>query len=545
MEITIGTLGLQSILATTFKGYTMLELRKKLLLIITIFILSTVSAANEKYLELDIKQIHNAYKQGTLSAEELTKFYLERIEKYDLNGKKLNSFITINPNALKQAKTIDKQRKLHGIQGVLHGIPIVIKDNYDTKDLVTTGGSAALRGHYPKHDAFTVEKLRDAGAIILGKTNMSELALSYGRLGYSSAQGLTLNPYNLKRNASGSSSGSGVAVAANFCVIATGTDTAGSIRGPACVNGTVGVKPTLGLTSRSGVIPASLTLDVTGPIARNVYDAAIALNVMSGVDPKDVRTKESATFVDRDYTKYLDTNSLQNKRLGVITNYSGANKEVDAMFKTALLQLRKQGATTINVTIPTLIENAWSDMMGPVVDTEFKEQIEFYFNTTKAPIQTVAELIQASEASTIKNSPNPVNPGRIDGYKSSLKSMGVVDQNYIAILTHYIPKARAMIEELMKKNNLDALVFPTMLCPASPLYNIKDTTYKCSVSDPYIPSYMGSSTGFPEITVPMGFTKEGLPHGISFFSTAYQEPMLFSLAYAYEQGSKVRKPPND
>lgn len=508
------------------------------------FICSSLQAAQPlDIIETDIRSIHAAYKAGTLSTEELTRAYLERIQAYDNNGPKLNSFITLNPKALDVARALDKERKSKGMRGLLHGIPIVIKDNYDTKDLPTTGGSAVLREHQPRQDAFTVKKLREAGAIILGKTNMSELALSYGRLGYSSQGGLTLNPYNLKRNASGSSSGTGAAVGANLAVLGTGTDTAGSIRGPAAVTGNVGIKPTLGLTSRSGVIPASLSFDVTGTIARTVYDAAVALTVMAGVDPDDARTESSGKFQGKDYRNYLDANALKGKRIGVVTTYTGGNAEVDVAFNRALTQMRNQGAKTVDVTVPELIQEAWGTMMGPVVDNEFDDQIEYYFNKSKAPIQTVEELIDLSLAPDILNSENPVNPERVDGYRAAANSLDLADQVYIEIVTNRIPSARHFIIDLMKDEKLDALVFPTMLCPASPLFNLKDKTYVCSASDPYIPAYLASSTGFPEITVPMGFTKHGLPLGISFFATAYDEPRLIGLAYAFEHATTWRRPP--
>jgi amidase len=521
----------------------MKSILKRLAALITALLIGSSLQAAESFdiIEADIGTIHAAYKAGTLSAEQLTSAYLDRIEAFDKKGPKLNSFITVNPKALEVARSLDKERKSKGLRGPLHGIPIVIKDNYDTKDLPTTGGSAALKEHQPQKDAFTVKQLRAAGAIILGKTNLSELALSYGRLGYSSQGGLTLNPYNLKRDASGSSSGTGAAVGGNLAVLGTGTDTAGSIRGPAAVTGNVGIKPTLGLTSRSGVIPASLSLDVTGPIARTVHDAAVALTVMAGVDQEDSRTKASAEFQVKDYRDFLNAKALKGKRLGVVTTYTGANPEVDVVFDRALSLLRKQGAETVDVAVPELIQDAWSSMMGPVVDNEFDDQIEFYFRQSNAPVRTVEELIAVSLSPGIQNSDNPVNPGRIDGYRAAAESLGLADQVYIEILTMRMPKARKLVIDLMKEKELDALVFPTMLCPASPLFNLEDKTYVCDAPDPYIPSYLASSTGFPEITVPMGYTKQGLPLGISFFATPYKEPRLIGLAFAYEQASKWRR----
>ena len=512
-----------------------------------LFAVNDLTASEEtpgfELIEADIASIQAAYDTGKLDAETLTRVYLDRIEAYDKQGPAINSFITVNPNALAEAKALDRERKKSGPRGPLHGIPIVIKDNYDTSDMPTTGGSIALKEHRPDRDAYTVGLLRKAGVVVLGKTNLSELALSYGRLGYSSAGGLTLNPYNIRRNASGSSSGSAAAVAGNFAVLGTGTDTAGSIRGPANVTALAGIKPTLGLTSRSGVIPATSSFDVTGPLARSVRDAAIALGVMASIDPEDPRTTSSAQWQMDDYTQFLDKDALKGARLGVVRDYTGANPEVDAAFDRALAVLHEKGVTLVEVTMPRYIRDAWSSMMGRVVDTEFRDQIEGYFSDTNAPIKSVAELIEISESAAVKASKNPVNPARIDGYKDAQKSRGVADLDYLEIITNRMPAARQEVEKHMADHHLDALVFPTMLCPASPLFDQPDDTYVCDADDPYVPSYLGSTTGFPEITLPMGYSRQGLPMGISFFGTAYSEPRLLGLSYAFEQATRHRLPP--
>jgi len=515
-----------------------------LLLCLPASIFAKQSPASFPLLEADVATIQEAYDAGTLTAEALTRAYLDRIAAYDGQGPAIDAFITVNEAAIQTARALDKERAEKGPRGPLHGIPVVIKDNYDTKDLPTTGGSAALKDHRPTRDAFTVRRLREAGAVILGKTNLSELALSYGRLGYSSAGGLTRNPYNLKRDASGSSSGTGAAVAANLAVLGTGTDTAGSIRGPAAVNAAVGIKPTLGLTSRAGVIPASLSFDVTGPIARSVRDAALALGIMAGVDPDDPRTGSSAQWQVGDYLPSLDPDALSWARIGVVRDYTGANPEVDAAFDRALAVLRAQGAVLEEIALPRFIHEAWSSMMGVVVDTEFRDQIEAYLKATNAPVKTLAELISVSESPEVSDSETPVNPARIEGFKAAAKSRGVADLVYLETLTNRMPEARGAVMHQMKSRRLDALVFPTMLCPASPRFDTKDETYVCNAPDPYVPSYLASTTGFPEITVPMGFTEQGLPLGLSFFGQAYSEPDLIGLAYAYEQATHWRQPPS-
>ena len=495
-------------------------------------------------LEADIHSIQQAFKNGTLSSETLTQAYLDRIDAYDKKGPAINSFIKLNPNAVKQARALDEERMSKGSRGLLHGIPIVIKDNYDTKDLPTTGGSVALINNQPEKDSFVVQRLRDAGAVILGKTNLSELALSYGRLGYSSVGGLTLNPYNLKRDASGSSSGSAAAIAANFGVIGTGTDTAGSIRGPANVTGLVGVKPTLGLTSRAGVIPASLSHDVTGPLARTVTDAAIALTIMAGVDKNDPRTLESQEWQVSDYTSFLDKDALKETRIGIARDEKGGNSEVDAAMERAIAKLRELGAKTVDVTYHRPLREAWSEMMGIIIDTEFRDQFEAYLKTTPKGVPKDLEgVIQISESDKIKNSKTPVNPGRIEGFKTALKSEGLASLDFIYIISNKVPASRNYLRKIYKDNDLDAIVFPTMLCPASNRYDKEDPDYICNVPDPYASCYVGSVTGFPEVTLPMGWTEHGLPIGLSFFGLPYSESRLLALAYAYEQATHFRKPP--
>ena len=518
-----------------------------LLMIIGLALTANINAASQQdfqLLEADIHTIQTAFENGTLSSESLTEAYLKRINAYDKKQPAINSFIKLNPDAVKQARALDKERALKGSRGLLHGIPFVIKDNYDTKDLPTTGGSVALRNNHPEKDAFVVQHLRDAGAVILGKTNLSELALSYGRLGYSSVGGLTLNPYNLKRNASGSSSGSAAAVAANFGVIGTGTDTAGSIRGPASVTGLVGVKPTLGLTSRSGVIPASLSHDVTGPLARTVTDAAIALTIMAGVDKNDPRTLESMEWQVSDYTRFLNKDALKGTRIGIARDEKGGNPEVDAAMERAIAKLRELGAKTVDVTYHKPLRDAWSEMMGTIIDTEFRDQFEAYLQTTSKDVPKELEgVIQISESDKVKNSASPVNPGRIEGYKTALQSKGLASLDFIYIISNKVPASRNYLRKIYEDNELDAIVFPTMLCPASNRYDKEDPDYICNVPDPYASCYVGSVTGFPEVTLPMGWTKHGLPMGLSFFGLPYSESRLLALAYAYEQATHFRKPP--
>lgn len=479
-----------------------------------------------------------------LSSADLVQLYLNRIAAYEDEGPAINALITINPNALATAIAMDEARARGEIMGPLHGIPIILKDNYDTADLPTTAGSDVLAAAIPPDDAFVVQRLREAGAIVLGKSNMSEFAASYGRLGYSSLGGLTLNPYNLERDASGSSSGTAAAIAANFAALGTGSDTAGSIRGPSAVTGLVGIKPTMGLVSRDGIVPLTLSFDVGGPMARTVTDAAIALGIMAGLDPADPRTSESEPYIIEDYTQFLDETALDGARIGLITDFLGGNPEVDALTDSAVAQLEALGATVVTIDLPESLENTWS-YMGPAWDNEFKPQIETYLATLPEMFpKTLAALIEASMAPAIADSDTPVNPARLESFQTMDEAAGLADTSFLYSLSNEIPSARVALIETMAVANVDALIYPTMSCPASPIYTVEeDPTYVCDAGDPYSAGYLANITGFPDITLPMGFTEAGLPIGLSFMAEAYSESKLIGFAYAFEQASQGYQPP--
>ncbi|NEO68432.1 amidase family protein [Moorena sp. SIO3H5] len=493
--------------------------------------------------EATIAEITRAFEKNALTSEQLVQLYLNRIEAYDDQGPKINGLISINNNALKEARALDQERQQKGPRSPLHGIPIILKDNYDTTDLPTTGGSVLLEGSLPPDDAFTVKKLREAGAIILGKANMSEFAESYGRLGYSSLGGLTRNPYKLTRDPSGSSGGSGAVIAANFAVLATGSDTSGSIRGPAAVAGLVGIKPTQGLVSRDGIIPLTLSFDSAGPIARTVTDAAIALGVMAGVDPNDYRTLDSEGKTYKDYTQFLNKQALKGARIGVAIDFRGGNPEVDAATDAAVAKLRELGATVESVDFSPKLENLWP-FMAPVTEAEFEPQIDSYLKNLQLPFpDTLREMYSMSLSNPLVNSEQALNPGRVGGFEESLKHPELADPEYLYILHFEFPRVRQEILSIMTAQNLDAIIWPTMTCPAGPLYNVEDPTYQCASSDPYIPGYLANVSGFPGISVAMGFTEQGLPLGLTFFGKPYSEPTLLGFAYAYEQATQFRRPP--
>lgn len=481
-----------------------------------------------------IEQLRAALDSGRLTSEQLVTYYLDRIERLDKGGPRINALISINPKVREQAQQWDAEHQRKTGKGILDGIPFVVKDNFDTAGIPTSGGSAALKSSIPSANAFVVQKLIDQGALLLAKSNMSELAASYGRLGYSSAGGLTLNPYNTARDASGSSSGSAAAVAADFAPFALGTDTSGSLRGPANVTGLVGLRPTLGLTSRSGVIPLSLTFDTTGVLARSVRDAAIVLDAIAGADLKDAAT-EQPSRVSGSYFKALDTRSLRGARLGVLDNFRGANSEVDAVEQAALNRLRAQGAVLIPLTLPGEFQCLWPSVLKPVGEAEFKRQFERYLRTLAASQpKTLAELIDISASPAVADSATPVNPKRLDGLREAEVTQLSDSPTYIRILTQSIPELRRRLVGLMAANKIQAFVFSTMSCPATPRFDREDPSFVCGSDDPYKASYVASATGFPEVTVPAGRISANMPVGLSFMGLPYSEAQLLALANAFE-----------
>ncbi len=490
-----------------------------------------------------IEELHAALESHRITSVQLGRYYLNRIRSLDQQGPRINALITLNPNALEDARRSDRRRKGRAQRGLLDGIPFVAKDNYDTQGIATSGGSAALRHSVPAVNAFVLQRLVDAGAILLGKSNMSELAASYGRFGYSSAGGLTLNPYNTARDASGSSSGSAAAVAADFAVFALGTDTSGSIRGPAAVTGLVGLRPTFGLTSRSHVIPMSLTSDTTGVLTRTVRDLAIVLDVIAGEDPADAATLSQPKTRPRYLDALGNVRPLDGVRVGVIGNFRGANPEVDGVEAAALKELQSQGAELIAMTLPKEFEALWGSILGPVGEAEFKPEFERYLQTL-APGQpkTLSRLIDIDDSPAVADTATPVNPGRLTALREANATRLTDSPRYIHILTDLIPSVRSQLKSLMAKYQLQAFVFATMSCPATPRFDRADPSYVCHSDDPYKASYLAAAAGFPEITVPAGSISASMPVGLSFMGLPYSEAQLLSLANAF-QNARPRLPP--
>ena len=529
----------------------MIPLRKRgmalLSVLIVLFFSNTALAAEKGRFQLEeatIASIHAAMRAGDLTCRDLVKMYLDRIEAYDRKGPKINSVIEVNPDALTIADSLDAKFAKGGFTGPLHGIPVILKDNYDTADkMTTTAGSRVMEGFIATKDAFLVKKLRDAGAIILGKGNMDEWAHGGERSGYSSRWGQTLNPYKLNRVPLGSSGGPAAAVAANFAVIGMGTDTFGSIRNPSAGNCLVGIKPTRGLTGRSGIVPFSLNYDVAGPMIRTVADAAITLGVLTGIDPKDPHTFDSVGKVHKDYMPFLKSDGLKGSRLGVLRFYSGKNEDVDKAFNASIEIMKKGGATIVDpVHLPEEVLTNLADIYATISDLDFKWHLAEYLATHggKAPVKTLSEVIAISKILAYTQS--PVDKTVFERIKKAEERGPLTDPFYLRTLEYGPAMVKNAILKILNDHHLDAIIFPTNSCPPRPVHSIKDPDYKCG-SGLVNQGGLASHSGFPQIFCPAGFTTDGLPVSISFLGPAYSEPILLRLAYSYEQGTRHRRPP--
>lgn len=485
--------------------------------------------------ETTIADLQAKMQSGQYTARSITEMYLRRIEEIDRNGPTLNSIIEVNPDALAIADALDQERKEGRVRGPMHGIPVLIKDNIDTGDkMSTSAGSLALADNKAAKDAFIVDRLREAGAVLLGKTNLSEWAnfrSTRSVSGWSSRGGQTRNPYVLGRNPCGSSAGSGVAVAANLCAVAIGTETDGSVICPSSVNGIVGIKPTVGLLSRTGIIPISTTQDTAGPMARTVRDAAILLGALTGPDPADAVTGESTGKTHADYTQFLDTNGLQGKRIGVEKTYLKGHEGVDTLLQNALEVLKSKGATIVEVEILKQIRPLGKDEYE-VLQYEFKDGLNKYLAQSNGQVKSLQELIEFNKQNEARTMPY----FRQEILESSEAKEGLDSKEYREILQRYRSTARKAIDDLLKEQGLSAITGPSYgpsWC-TDPVNGDRGTGY--GLSGP------GAISGYPHITVPMGMV-QGLPVGMSFFGSAYSEPELLRVAYAYEQASKNRVAP--
>lgn len=480
--------------------------------------------------EAGIADIHRAMEAGQLTAAALVQLYLDRIDAYDKNGPYINAIITINPRALERAAELDRQFTESGFVGPLHGIPFIVKDNYDTHDLPTTNGTLAMKDSYPPDDAYQVRKIREAGAIVLAKSNLAEFAMSGAFTVSSVLPGYTRNPYDPLRVTAGSSGGTAAAIAANFGTVGLGTDTGSSIRGPASHQSLVGFRTTMGLTSRDGIVPLSLSRDVGGPLARSVADAVVVLQVIAGYDPADPVTRAAEGNVAESYAAFLDVDGLDGAKIGAVRQMfpeDDTDPEVLAAMNQALEDMRKAGATIIDpVRIPALEE----------IQESFKRnagRLEFDYNNylaslgPDAPYKSLAEIIETDDY-------HPFLESRL-ARASEIEGPPEENSDYLHNV-EVADRLRGVVLKAMDDAGVDALVYPTFRYPPRLIgdLNTPDGANSRTLSPP---------TGFPAFAVPIGFSYGELPAGLQFLGRPFSEPTLIKLSYAYEQTTKHHRPP--
>ncbi len=498
---------------------------------------SSPASKDFEFAEVTVRELREAMDAGRLTARSIVKSYLERIEEIDRRGPQLNSVIELNPDAVEIAESLDKERKAGRVRGALHGIPVLIKDNIDTADkMKTTAGSLALMDSKPARDAFVAQRLREAGAVIIGKTNLSEWAnfrSTNSTSGWSGRGGQTRNPYALDRNPCGSSSGTGAAVAANLCAIGVGTETDGSIVCPSSANSIVGLKPTLGLVSRTGIIPIAHSQDTAGPMARTVWDAAILLGALAGVDARDAVTNESRGRGQADYTQFLKADGLKGARIGVARKSFGFNVGVDKLMEDAIKEMKRLGA---NIVDPADIATSgkFDDSEFEVLLYEFKADLNAYLAGLgpNVPVRSLKDLIDFNERNKEKEMPYF---GQEIFIKAQEKGPLTSKAYKLALAKNHRLSRTEGIDATLGKHRLDAIIAPTG-GPAWPTDLINGDHFGGGSSS------AAAVAGYPNITVPAGYVY-GLPVGISFFGAAYSEPVLLRLAYAFEQATKLRRAP--
>ncbi len=485
--------------------------------------------------EITIDALQQKMQAGELSSHAITQLYLDRINQVDKAGPKLNAVIELNPDALSIADAMDAERKAGKLRGPLHGIPVLIKDNIDTADkMQTTAGALAMEGNIAKKDAFIVTKLRAAGAVLLGKTNLSEWAnfrSNNSCSGWSSRGGQTKSPYILDHNPCGSSSGSGVAVAANLCAVAIGTETDGSITCPASVCSLVGIKPTVGLLSRSGIIPISATQDTAGPLARTVKDAAILLGALAGKDDADTITANSTGKAETDYTKFLVADSLKGKNIGVDRKKKSTNQNLNKLLDEAIALMQQQGANIIEIDYVEKI-NALGKYELEILQCEFKDGVNKYLAGSSLKIKTVKDVIEFNKTNEEKAMPY----FKQEQLENCEKKTGLQSAAYLEALSKGRDAARKIIDTVITEHKLDAIAGITM----GPSCSI-DMMYGDRWGEDFL-TQPAAMAGYPHISLPCGMAHR-LPVGLSFFGSAYTEAKLISIAYAYEQVAKKRTAP--
>ncbi|HKJ21417.1 MAG TPA: amidase [Woeseiaceae bacterium] len=501
--------------------------------VFVLFLLAACGGETRDFSEASIADLHDQLQRGDITSEELVDWYIDRIAAVDRSGPALNAIIEINPDARDIAAALDREWQSSGPRGPLHGIPVVLKANIDTADqMYTSAGSLALADHVPPADVFIVKRLRNAGAVILGKANLSEWAnyrSSRSSSGWSSVGGQTRNPYDTARTPCGSSSGSGVAVAANLTVVAIGTETDGSVVCPAGINGIVGIKPTVGLVSRSGIIPIAHSQDTAGPMARSVRDAAILLTVMTGVDADDPATSDAE--IHHDYSANLTADGLRGKRIGVLRSFYGAgsNPNVEAIYEASIAALREQGAEIVDdIEIDT---RGMSTAEGEVLSYEFKADLKQYFIDSSAPLESLADVIAFNEANA-----DTVMPifGQ-ERFLAAEEKGPLTEQAYLDALADSKRIARDGIDGALEGHGLDVIIAVSN-GPAWMIDHANGDAFHIGSSS------LAAISGYPNITVPAGFASD-LPIGLSFIGKPWNEKQLIEIAYAFEQATGARRAP--
>ncbi|MDE2408425.1 MAG: amidase [Xanthomonadaceae bacterium] len=483
--------------------------------------------------EATVSGLQRKMTAGELSSHALVQAYLDRIAAIDKAGPALHAVIELNPDALKDADRLDAERKAGKLRGPLHGIPVLLKDNIDAVPMVNSAGSLALAEHRPKYDAYLVRKLRIAGAVILGKTNLSEWAnfrSTQSSSGWSGRGGQTRNPYVLDRSPCGSSAGTGSAIAANLATVGIGTETDGSIICPAAVAGLVGLKPTVGLVSRNGIIPISISQDTAGPMTRSVADAAALLTAIDGADNSDAAASERPVRAAIDYTAHLNAEALKGARIGVVRKLMGFQPETDAVMEQAIAALKAAGATVVDAQIPTL--GQWDAAELVLLQYEFKAGLNDYLIRSLAPRHSLVELIEFNQQHAREEMPHFGQ----DTFEASQARGPLTDKAY----REARDKTRRLagpqgIDAALRAQHLDALVAPAMTT-AWPIDTVHGDHFTGAGYGP------AAAARYPSLTVPMGQV-QGLPVGMVFMGTAWSEPRLIELGYAFEQATKARKPP--
>jgi len=497
---------------------------------------ATAARAAAPLVEASVEQLQQSMSTGSATSQSITRDSIARIRRLDRAGPAIHSVLEVNPEAMASARAMDAQRKAGKVRGPLHGIPVLLKDNIDTAGpMLTTAGSLALVGAPAPQDAFIVKRLRDAGAVILGKTNLSEWAnirSSKSSSGWSARGGQTRNPYALERNPCGSSSGTGAAVAASFAVVGIGTETDGSIVCPSSTQGLVGIKPTVGLVSRSGIVPISHSQDTAGPMARSVADAAAVLTAIAGVDPQDAATLAAQGHIESDYRTFLKADALKGARIGIARKrVTGYSPHTDRLYEQAIADLKRLGAEVVDpADFGSMGE--YDDDELEVLLYELKADMDAYLaRRTGVPVKSLQDVIAFNEQNKEREMPWFGQ----DLFVRAQAKGPLTDEAYVRAAEKARRLARAGIDEVMAQHRLDAIVAPTG-SPAWLTDHINGDSFQGSSSSP------AAVAGYPTITVPMG-QAHGLPVGLSFVGTAWSEGKLLGLAYAYEQGTRHRRPP--